>query len=522
MKKRTCKIMALLLACGMLAGCGSKPQETSKDAQEAEKNEQGAEESGQETESSSNAEQEEAQQEASGETVNIKWYVTNNNGDENPDKPEIEAAINEYIEPRIGVTVSMINPKEEPELPLALASGEDIDLFWTANWANGNNYISGNSAMDLTDLLPDYPDLYGSMPENIWQAAQQGGRNYYVPIYKEAAVGHGFVYSTEKAAENGWDFSDVKSYADLTPFLKEAYEKGATNAWLPVSNSWMAAIEDVYAMLPICSTDGILGIRIDEGTTVENLIESDLFKEHAALMYEWNQAGYINPERAASTLFSFEEIGQLMVQGDTVCAMWTTVPDNIANASLRYGVPVGTLLESKNYLSNGGTFGSAYMVNARTEKADACLKFLGLLSTDQTLADLLCYGIEGKHYTRDAEGYVTVNADAGWKNSVWSCCNVMVPSLQKGESADKKEQYDVFNRNAEMSILAHFLFDDSKVEAECAAVNAVCGEYFRLLDTGFYNPDEYLPKFQKALKDAGIDKIVEEAQAQYDAYRSQP
>lgn len=518
MKKRTCKIMALLLTCGMLAGCGSKPQEV--DTQEAEKSTQETEESkesAQETESDSDAGQEE--QPSSGETVNIKWFVTNNNGDENPDKAEIEAAINEYIEPLIGVTVSMINPKEEPELALALASGEDIDLYWTANWANGNNYISENSAMDLTDLLPNYPDLYGSMPENIWQAAQKGGRNYYIPIYKEAAVGHGFVYSVDKAEENGWDFSSVKSFADLTPFLKEAYEKGATDAWLPQGNPWLAYIEDTYATLSNVP-QGSLGIRISDGGTVENLIESEEYKEFVSLMYEWNQAGYINPERVEEPTFTFDDIGKFMSEGNTVCAMWTTVPDNIANASLRYGIPVETILESKNYLSNDGTFGSAYMVNARSEKADACLKFLGLLSTDQTLADLFCYGIEDKHYTRDAEGYVTVKADAGWKNSIWSCCNVMAPSLQTGESADKKEQYDTFNKNAETSILAHFVFDNSKVEVECAAIDAVYREYFYLLSTGFYNPDEYLPKFQKALKDAGIDKIVEEAQAQYDAYRS--
>ena len=102
MKKRTCKIMALLLACSMMAGCGSKPQDTSKDAQEAEESaqetkESSTEESAPEAESDSDAGQE-AEQPASGETVNIKWYVFTS--EDNPDKAKVEAAINEYIEPR--------------------------------------------------------------------------------------------------------------------------------------------------------------------------------------------------------------------------------------------------------------------------------------------------------------------------------------------------------------------------------------------------------------------------------------
>ncbi len=520
MKKRTCKIMALLLACSMMAGCGSKPQDTSKDVQEAEESaqetkESSTEESAPEAESDSDAGQE-AEQPASGETVNIKWYVFTS--EDNPDKAKVEAAINEYIEPRIGVTVSMITQKEEPEIALALASGEDIDLYWTAAWANGRNYISENSAMDLTDLLQNYPDLYNSMPENIWQAAQFGGRNYFVPVYKEAAIGHGLVYSAEKAEEYGWDFSNVKNFADLTPFLKEAYEKGATNAWLPQGDPWLCYVEDTYTL----AFRDYLGIRIDEGTTVENMVESDIYKDFVTLMYEWNQAGYINPEFVESKELPADEVGKMLAEGDAVCVQWTTVPDNIATASLRYGTPVGTMLETKNYLSYDGTFGSAYMVNAKTQKADACLKFLGLLSTDQVLADLFCYGIEEEHYTKDAEGYVTVKPDAGWKNDVWCSCNVMAPSLKVGESADKKERYDNFSKEAEISILAGFSFDSSKVEAEMAAADAVGQEYHYLLLAGFYNPEEYLPKYQKALKDAGIDKIIEEVQAQYDAYRSRP
>lgn len=515
MKKRVSQIMALLLAGSMIAGCGNVAQDQGalQETPEVKKEAESGVADAKKEEAST-----EAPVEAAGETVNIRWYVNNEN--DGQDKADVETAINAYIAPKIGVTVSMITAKEEPELALALASGEDIDLFWTAFWANGNNYINENSALDLTDYLQDYPGLYGSMPENIWNAAKKKGRNYYIPVYKEAAMGHSFAYSEEKAQEYGWDFSNVKEFADLEPILQDAYERGATDAWMPQGDPWLGFVEDAYALTGTPSAGDILGVRIAEGTTIENMAESAEYEEYVRLMYRWNQAGYVNPERVEQPNLPFDELGKLMGEGNLVCMFWTSVPDNIANASLRYGLPVGTVLETKNYLSNSGTFGSAYMLNAKTTKADACLKLMELLSTDQQLADLLCYGIEDKHYIRDEEGYVQVNADAGWKNSVWCSCNVMAPSLQAGESADKKEQYDIFNKNAETSLLADFQFDVANVEAECAAVDAVYQEYFYLLGAGFYNPDEYLPKYQKALKDAGIDKIIAEMQTQYDAYRS--
>ena len=39
-----------------------------------------------------------------------------------------------------------------------------------------------------------------------------------------------------------------------------------------------------------------------------------------------------------------------------------------------------------------------------------------------------------------------------------------------------------------------------------------------MLQTGSVNPEEYLPKFQQALKDAGVDEVIAEYQSQYDAW----
>ena len=54
--------------------------------------------------------------------------------------------------------------------------------------------------------------------------------------------------------------------------------------------------------------------------------------------------------------------------------------------------------------------------------------------------------------------------------------------------------------------------------AEIAAIDAVFTEYQRLMDHGFYDPAEYLPILQDRLASAGMDKVVAECQAQYDAW----
>ena len=206
--------------------------------------------------------------------------------------------------------------------------------------------------------------------------------------------------------------------------------------------------------------------------------------------------------------------------GQSAVIQWGNTPDGDANASSRYYQDMVTVDLSGSYTTQLSAFGSAYMINAKTEKADACLKFLELLYTDTYLADLVCYGIEGEHYDRDENGKVQMRADSKYKCSgVWALTNVMAPSLQVGESDNKKEEYAEFNEAAQLSYISDFVVDNAPIEAELAAVKAVINEYDKMFFRGFYNPDEKLSEFQKALEEAGVNTIIEEYQKQYDAWR---
>ena len=46
-------------------------------------------------------------------------------------------------------------------------------------------------------------------------------------------------------------------------------------------------------------------------------------------------------------------------------------------------------------------------------------------------------------------------------------------------------------------------------------INNVINEFIPSLHVGSVDPDEYLPKAIKKLKDAGLDKVLKEANKQY-------
>ena len=136
--KHTKKLLALLLALvmvvGMMAGCagGQKPADTTAD-------------SGKDTTAdttANNATEDTKPQ----ETETIKWYRICWRS--NPDTDKVAAAINEYIEPLIGVKVEIVDDSNY-NLPMELAAGGDVDLFWSASWDNAREYISSGAVRIL-------------------------------------------------------------------------------------------------------------------------------------------------------------------------------------------------------------------------------------------------------------------------------------------------------------------------------------------------------------------------------------
>ena len=74
------------------------------------------------------------------------------------------------------------------------------------------------------------------------------------------------------------------------------------------------------------------------------------------------------------------------------------------------------------------------------------------------------------------------------------------------------------NRTCKVTDGLGFVFDNSSVYDEYSAVANVVDEYLLALIYAEVDIDTMLPEFQKELKAAGIDSVIAEKQAQYDAF----
>ena len=83
---------------------------------------------------------------------------------------------------------------------------------------------------------------------------------------------------------------------------------------------------------------------------------------------------------------------------------------------------------------------------------------------------------------------------------------------------DLAERVKQLNTEAKPSLALGFVFDSSAVTNQITACANVIAQYYVPLMYGEVDIDEYLPIFNQALHDAGIDDIIAAKQEQLDAW----
>ena len=75
-----------------------------------------------------------------------------------------------------------------------------------------------------------------------------------------------------------------------------------------------------------------------------------------------------------------------------------------------------------------------------------------------------------------------------------------------------------FNNEAIKSPALGFAFDSTKIATELTSVTNVYEEYQKSLEYGFVDPEVGIPEMLEKMNNAGLQKIIDEKQAQLDAW----
>ena len=110
--------------------------------------------------------------------------------------------LNKISREKIGVEVD-IQYFTNDQLQNSIQSGEVFDMYFTCSWYNNFNVAVSNKLFaNIWPHLQEWtPDLYATMPENVWELAKSSdGGLYAIPVKKDYCPENFIVYPADKAA----------------------------------------------------------------------------------------------------------------------------------------------------------------------------------------------------------------------------------------------------------------------------------------------------------------------------------
>jgi len=500
MKKVIALLLVVLTVAGMFAGCGAKEATSDQNPQ---------------SDAAASADGKSNTTEM--ETVRVTYPAFGNYDD----TKLVEEKVNEITVAKLGIKVildAMEPGQYMTQQNMLITTSTDIDLI-VAPYSS-ENYEAG-AFVDLTDMLEtigaETKEIIG---DNI-AACIYKGAIYGLPNMHEYAKTPQIIYNVEMAEAAGVDMSAVKTLDDLDAVLAKVIEvyPNMSTPMLCGSNGQSASSR--YQFWDNAGVDRLGVVMYNNPTQVVNLFETEEYKELVTTLHTFQEKGYLNKDAATMT----DAWSELLESEMTFAVLMYNNEMLHLEYSPRMQKELGCIAmgDAVKHTENITTF--MWGIPVLSKKPEAAMKVLNLLYTDSEVEELLCNGIEGRNYVLNEEGLCTFPDGVDSTNTTYSP-NIgwIVPNgwiIHEWDTGirDYAKKMDEYNDRAVVSPLFGFIFDSSPVLNEITACTNVINQYCCYAEEDCsVSVEDAIAEINAALKDAGIDRIIEEKQRQLDAF----
>ena len=397
--------------------------------------------------------------------------------------------------------------------------GVSLDLMITRG-DNLSSYAASEKILPLNDLLAEYgQDIVAAVGEEYLKATTINGEVMAIPTIRDFCQGIGINYDVELAKKYDIDMTKVTQLEDLEPIFEtlQAGEGDHSPGLITTGNPFL----DRYTLVDkLGDGNGVLLNFGADNTDVVFYEETEEFKDLVSLFGEWYKKGYIQQD-----IVTTQDTNYTLLQNNIgFCFFSNCKPGSANNASRGVGRPIANVQFGDYFATTSQVASFNYTIPQSCDDPEATMQVLNLIYSDPEVATLLGWGIEGVHYQTLENGQITFpegvdgTSSTYFPNTTWIIGNQFIIPVWANDPADLWKQQDAANDSAIKSMALGFAFDNSAVLPEITAITNVRNEYRYQIECGACDIDDILPEYIQALKDAGIENVIAEKQAQLDAW----
>lgn len=462
-------------------------------------------------------------------TVNV--YLV---GDTFPDQDAVIEKMNERLEPfNTTIKVTVMGWADVSTMySLVLAGGEDIDLIFTAPWEYMWTEAAKGSFVELTE---DFRNQYMPLTMKYQDPVSFGettlsGKMYSVSCNMEKPQAK--IVAIRQDIADKYGISELTNWDDFMNYMLTVAEKETPETGIYASSAsgnnkefwdvYRQQYDDVY-----CLDDNYLTYMfqyqpdtIPQASEIKFAWETDTFRNFAKDMKKLADAGCWSRGALSSTTTPYDGFANL--QG-AAFAWNLTVYNYMDLAEQNEGVKCAAYDLTKNNIVSCEEYNNADMAIASGSKDPArAAMVLDIFKYDTAMNRLITLGIEGTHYTLDGFKYTKLekNGDypADGTSLSWGCKTGLYEDASMPE--DRKAMNDSWTERMVGSPTVTFVFDQTPVADQAAAVKTVLADYVPALQLGLVDDvDASIEEMMTKCKEAGLDEVNAEFEKQYNAWR---
>lgn len=451
--------------------------------------------------------------------------------------PKVMTELNTRLKKDINATVQVeyIGWNElEAKYPLILASGEDADWIYSANWSGFVQHAAKGAYMEITEeMIRKYmPRYYSSVNHLALKKASVNGKIYMIPAPgKSPAIQ---MMAIRGDLRKKYNIPEITKVSDLGPYF-EAIKKNE-QSMVPAALS----LTDTNLIYQLMNEQGQSSIQIVRGVGISYFMEegtgklisygeeplASLVKSSAKTMKAWYDAGYINRDYFANRVASIEAFNQ----GKSAIGLGNTIS---LRSAITKGKENGYEVELIPFIdAHGKALASSYTVNgfsllAGARNPERTLMAMDLIISEKSYNYLVYYGIEGENYILNKDGELELPAGVTPQSNTYppDASGFWFTDLRQfPNEASWSEDYIQLLKNIEenylyTSVLEEFNVDTEWIKSEIAALNNVKEEFLTPLIMGSVEDvDTAFNAYIEKAKTEGLDKVKAEIQKQIDLF----
>ncbi|MBQ7574338.1 MAG: extracellular solute-binding protein [Clostridia bacterium] len=446
-------------------------------------------------------------------------------GDEPEDYKEVLAQINTMLNKDINAELEvrwMAWGEWSQKYPMLLSSGEPFDLIYTVGYMGFQNYAQSKGFKDITELFPKYaPKTYEALSKENIQKVTYGGKIYAVPANFLEVNPNGYVVRGDlrekynlpevNSLDTFFAYLDaVKQNEDIMPFNASVTDSVSNFGWASVGGT-------------IANWDYVSGDYEKLFLPYDKPEYLDFLKK----MREGYQKGYWSKDVIMNKLSSKDAF--LNGTSASTVSNMKNFADLYATAKEthpEWKVEWAPLEDAKNYPTLLMSNGAGIAISNSSKNPERALMLLELFNQDERYFNLTTYGIEGKNYIINDDGYLElpdgVTADTngfpadGAGNYGWRNNNYMKSFVREWKGYEEYESKIM--ENTLWDPYNGFMLDSSAIQNKITAISSVTEQYLMPLYWGTIEPEKGLKEMREKLKAAGLDEVFDEVQRQAQEY----